>query len=120
VIQQQGQLAEQDVMKLLAELRKWKQLEADKEIEAGKLEVARQTAENEKKALELKIAEYNRNVEEATDEARNKIESGRAITREDIDRIRERVFGLPARAAQPAGSEAATGGSTLPVPTKVG
>ena len=109
VLQQQGQLAEQDVMKLLAELRKWKQLEADKEIEAGKLEVARQTAENEKKALELKIAEYNRNVEEATDEARNKIESGRAITREDIDRIRERVFGLPARAAQPSGSEAATG-----------
>jgi hypothetical protein len=99
VLAQQGQLAEQDVLKLIAELRKWKQLEADKEIEAGKLEVAKQTAENEKKELELKIAEYNRNVEEATDEAEKQIQNGQPITADDIRKLRERVIGPAPTAA---------------------
>ena len=52
--------------------------------------------------LELRIESAKRRMEEATDEAKGKIGSGQQLTLEDINRIRERVYGLPETAAGPA------------------
>ncbi len=100
IVQQREQIAATDPLKLMRELRQSQEAKANIENEKGKLEVLRQQAETEKRALELKIGQ----LEEASNEVEKQIESGRPVTREDIDRIRERVFGLPTRA-----SEAATG-----------
>jgi hypothetical protein len=99
VLAQQGQLAEQDVLKLIAELRKWKTAAGNFEIEKAKIDLDKVRVENEKKNLELKIAGYNRNVEEATDEAEKQIQSGQPITADDIKRLRERVIGPAPTAA---------------------
>jgi hypothetical protein len=118
VVEQQAQISDADPLKLIAEIRKWKQLEVEKEIETGKLQVALTNAQTEKYALELKIEQYRKVI--ANDEAASQIESGRPITAADIDWIREHVFGLPPRASQPAGDQASAGDPALPVPAKVG
>jgi hypothetical protein len=50
--------------------------------------------------LEREIEEKRKAADKATNEAATKLEKGKAITITDINRIRERVFGLPA--LQPA------------------
>ena len=75
---------------LFKEQRLWAQHEV-------KLEELRQA----KQKLELEIEKSKQAVEEATHEAAQKTGEGKSLTLDDINRIRERTFGLPALA--PAG-----------------
>lgn len=79
--------------------RKTKALEERNRVQAIKIET-------EKRALELKIAqleEQQRKAEEAVEQASEKIGKGESLTIDDINRIRERTFGLPpVLAASPA------------------
>ncbi len=47
------------------------------------------------KRLQLQLKRMQKEVERATHEAEKKIGKGESLTRADINRIRERVFGLP-------------------------
>ena len=75
---------------LFKEQRLWAQHEV-------KLEELRQA----KQKLEIEIEKSKQAVEEATHEAAKKTGEGQSLTLDDINRIRERTFGLPALA--PAG-----------------
>jgi primosomal protein N'' len=96
----------------VAELIKLVRLAQDYErlkVEYGKLEVAkqdsetkRQEAETEKQQLEFEIEQYRKNAQEATDEAIKQIEGGKAVTAEDVIKLRERVFGRSETASSPA------------------
>lgn len=77
---------------LLAEQRKWQALE-----------LKRQALEQAKKSLELKVQQMKQRTEEAVEEAKQKSIRGESLTVEDINKIRERVFGLP---EAPAGHSA--------------
>jgi hypothetical protein len=60
--------------------------------------IAREKVETENRRVQLLEQEAERKrqqFEQATHEAARKIEKGRALTIEDINRIRERTFGLP-------------------------
>lgn len=57
--------------------------------------------ETEKKKLELQIEQSRKAIEEATNEAKDKIRTGQQLTLEDINRIRERTFGAGEPAARP-------------------
>ncbi len=68
------------------------------EIEQGKLDVARQQAQTAQAELELKVRQLEAQQErtrEAVEEAEQKLGKGESLTLADINRIRERVFGLP-------------------------
>jgi len=100
IVQQRERLLETDPVRLMAELRKTREAAGNFQIEKGKLELDKQRLVNETEELKLKIAQFRQDVEEATDEAKDKIGKGQALTIDDINRIRERVFGLPAVQAQ--------------------
>lgn len=63
------------------------------------LQLKREQLEQSKKALELKIQQMTKQTEEAIDEAEQKTKRGESLSVADINRIRERVFGLPEIAA---------------------
>ena len=54
-----------------------------------------QQLENDRRKLELEIQRREQEVKESVDEAESKIRGGESLTVSDINRIRERVFGLP-------------------------
>lgn len=62
----------------------------------------REQLDQEKKKLELQIQRMKNETEEALDEAKQKASRGESLSVADINRIRERVFGLPEIAAGPA------------------
>lgn len=68
------------------QLRLWAQQEANLE-----------RIKNEKLKLELQVEEMKNRVKSSVDEAEDKIRGGEPITVDDINRIRERTFGLPAK-----------------------
>jgi hypothetical protein len=93
------------------------------ETKRKELELKEKAQATRNQELELKVKQFESQqvqAKEAIEETEQKVAGGRAVTREDIDRIRERVFGLPARGTQATGSEAAAGDSALPVPAKMG
>lgn len=63
------------------------------------LQLKREQLDQEKKKLELQIERARRELKEATDEAERKLKSGEALTIDDINRVRSRVFGLPPKVA---------------------
>jgi hypothetical protein len=80
------------------EERKTKAIEERNRLQAIKIDT-------EKKALELKIQQLEaqqKKAEEAVEQASEKIGKGESLTIGDINRIRERTFGLPPVAASPA------------------
>lgn len=95
ILQQHEKLAEEKPLDLLREMRHWREAAGNFQIEKGKLELDKQRLVNETEELKLKMAQFQRNVEEATDEAKEKLGKGESLTVEDINRIRERTFGLP-------------------------
>jgi hypothetical protein len=119
IITQKQRLMESDPLKLMAERRRRAEGQGRFKIETGKLEIEQkrleldaQRLEKENRELQLKIDRYRQTMEEVTDEASQQIASGKPVTLEDINRIRERVFGLPPHPA--------AGDPNLPVPTTVG
>lgn len=56
--------------------------------------------ELDRSRVEMALAKFKKDMEEATNEAEGKIKQGKSITLDDINKIRERVFGLPAVQAQ--------------------
>ena len=104
IFERSSELASADPMELVKEDRRRAEAEGRMEIERGKLKIAQQTTdidrerlEKEKKELELKVAQYearDRQAKEEIDEAEQKLGKGESLTVQDINRIRERVFGL--------------------------
>lgn len=99
IVQQRERLLETDPVKLMAELRKTREAAGNFQIEKAKIEVDRERLQNEKQSLELKISQFQQNMSAATDEAKEKLGKGENLTIDDINKIRERTFGLPAVAA---------------------
>jgi len=91
IISQQEALAIADPLKLLAEQRKRIELEQH----AQEIEIDRGKLEQEKKRLEMQIAQSRQAVEESTHEAIKRTGEGKPLTITDINQIRERTFGLP-------------------------
>lgn len=96
IILQKKRLMESDPLKVLAERRRMLEAAGSFEIEKEKIQVDRERLQNEKQALELKVSRFQQNVKAATDEAEEKLGKGESLTLADINRIRERTFGLPA------------------------
>jgi hypothetical protein len=71
----------------------------EQHIEREKLALDAKDSARRERELELKIQQFSRNVEEATNEAAKQIESGRPLTADDIKRLRERVIGPAPTAA---------------------
>ncbi len=70
---------------LVSDLRK-------SEVAAAKVDLEKK----KQKLAELKFEELKSKADKATNEAAAKLEKGRALTKDDINRIRERALGLPA------------------------
>jgi hypothetical protein len=64
-------------------------------LDTEKLALDKQRVENEKQDLQLRIDRAKKNFEEASGEAEQKLGKGESLTLDDINRIRERTFGLP-------------------------
>lgn len=63
--------------------------------ESRKLDIKERQQTTNEKALELKLQQMKRQVDKETSDAAKKLGKGKAITTDDINRIRERTFGLP-------------------------
>lgn len=73
--------------------------------EQRKTEIRERQAQAETKRVELLVRDFEmrkKKFDDETDKTRRKLAKGKAITAADIDRIRERTFGLPPIAASPA------------------
>jgi hypothetical protein len=107
VMQQQGQFAQVDPMKLLAELRKWKTLETQKEIETGKLQVALQNSETEKQRLAFDLEKEKREHEREKEAVREAAKDGAKDPQATVQRILG-IYGLSGQPGAPgAGAIAA-------------
>ncbi|HUS95754.1 MAG TPA: hypothetical protein VMX97_03330 [Hyphomicrobiaceae bacterium] len=75
----------------------------ERELELRERQIAAVERQNELKGrqVEMQVEKMRRDLEEATHEATSKIGKGEAVTVDDINRIRERTFGLPPLAAGP-------------------
>jgi hypothetical protein len=110
IVLNKRKLSDADPLKVMTEQRRWVELEQrnkEIEIEQGKLAAV---VEEQK----FRLAQFEAQQEqakEAIEEAENKLGRGASLTIIDINRIRERVFGLPAIAG---------GHPALPVSTEVG
>jgi hypothetical protein len=82
----------QNERRLDLEERRMKALERRNELQKEKNEL-------ERSRVEMQIAKFKQDVKEATDEAAKQIQNGKSLTVDDINHIRERVFGLPPKAA---------------------
>jgi hypothetical protein len=73
--------------------------------EQRKTEIRERVAQSETKRVDLLVREFEmrkKKFEDETDKAARKLARGRAVTTDDINRIRERTFGLPPVASSSA------------------
>jgi hypothetical protein len=80
--------------KVITELQKLARLL----VQQKRLEILDERTKAETKRVELLTQDFEmrkRKFEEETDKAAKKLGKGKAITTDDINRIRERTFGLP-------------------------
>jgi hypothetical protein len=81
-----------------AQLLVMRRVETDRQrlaLDTEKLALDKQRVENEKQDLQLRIDRAKKAFEEASGEAEQKLGKGESLTLDDINRIRERTFGLP-------------------------
>lgn len=90
IVQQRERIAESDPVKLMAELRKSRELAGNIEIERGKLQVAMQTVENDKRALEVKIEQ----LEQTREREQRQIQGVVANAEKDPKRALELIRGI--------------------------
>ena len=109
VLAQQGQLGEQDIMQLIAELRKWKRLEADKEIETGKLQVALQNAGTEKERLALDLEKLKSQRERDAKDVKSAVEE-KAKDPDALKRRIDEIYGILPFDGNATGDSAAVSG----------
>lgn len=74
--------------------------------EHRKLDIREQKQKTDERVLEMKIQQMKRQFDKEANDAAKKLGKGKPITEDDINRIRERTFGLP-----PVQRGAATGNS---------
>jgi hypothetical protein len=63
--------------------------------EHRKLDIREQKQKTDERVLEMKIQQMKRQFDKEANEAAKKLGKGKQITEDDINRIRERTFGLP-------------------------
>src|ERR1700694_1184778 len=63
--------------------------------EHRKLDIREQKQKTDERVLEMQIQQMKRQFDKEANDAAKKLEKGKPITEDDINRIRERTFGLP-------------------------
>lgn len=90
-MQKAGSASREDVVKALSNLGMLLQEIKKNDIRERKVKVDEQALEQMKRRLDAQLRKFD----EASDQAKRKLEKGKSLTVDDINRIRERTFGLP-------------------------